>query len=266
MVLLPGISAYVGADIVSGLYACGFEKKEEVCLLIDLGTNGEMAIGKKDRILVTSAAAGPAFEGGNITWGTGSVASAICSVRIQGEQAEVKTIQEKPPLGICGTGVVETAVELVRAGIMEDNGRMEERYFEEGYPLARTEDQRTIVFTRKDVREIQLAKAAIRAGVETLLLRYGIQKEEVSKVFLAVGFGCRLDKEKAVAIGLLPEEFRDKIETVGNSSLCGAMRYLREETMDSSLETIVANASEINLSADHDFNEFYMEYMMFGEE
>ena len=143
---------------------------------------------------------------------------------------------------------------------------MDEKYSEEGFPLGETEDHRRIVFTGKDVREIQLAKAAVRAGIETLLLRYGITKEEVSRVFLAGGFGYKLNKDKAITLGLLPEEFRSKIEPVGNSSLSGAIRYLREGRKEEILKELCGRSREINLSADRDFNEFYMEYMMFGEE
>lgn len=201
--LLPGISTYVGGDITAGLYACGFDKSEEICLLVDLGTNGEMAIGNKDRIFVTSTAAGPAFEGGNITWGTGSIAGAICSVEIQGERAEVKTIQDKPPVGICGT------------------------------------------------------------GVETLLLRYGAEKEQISKVYLAGGFGYKLDQDKAIAIGMLPEEFRDRIETVGNSSLSGGAAYLQDPKGEEAIRNILEVSTKLNLSSDRAFHEFYMDYMMF---
>lgn len=263
VVLLPGISTYVGGDIVSGLFACGFDQNEEICLLVDLGTNGEMALGNRDRILVTSTAAGPAFEGGNIDWGTGSVAGAICSVKIENGKAEVKTIQDKPPVGICGTGVVETAMELVKAEIVEDTGLMDEEYFEDGFPLAKTEDGRTIVFTSKDVREIQLAKAAIRAGAETLILRYGVKKEQIARVYLAGGFGYKLDKNKAIAIGMLPEEFGGRIETVGNSSLSGAAAYLKKEDGETHIKQLIETSAEINLSADKEFNEFYMDYMMF---
>ncbi len=261
--LLPGISTYVGGDITAGLYACGFDKSEEICLLVDLGTNGEMAIGNKDRIFVTSTAAGPAFEGGNITWGMGSIAGAICSVEIQGERAEVKTIQDKPPVGICGTGVVEVAMELVKAGIVEENGLMAEPYFEDGFPLAKTPEGKTIVFTRRDIREIQLAKSAVRAGVETLLLRYGAEKEQISKVYLAGGFGYKLDQDKAIAIGMLPEEFRDRIETVGNSSLSGGAAYLQDPKGEEAIRNILEVSTELNLSSDRAFHEFYMDYMMF---
>ena len=265
-VLLPGISTYVGGDIVSGLYACGFEREEEICMLIDLGTNGEMGIGNREKMLVTSTAAGPAFEGGNISWGAGSVAGAICSVKINGTDVEYKTIQDEAPMGICGTGVVETVAELVKEELVDEMGSLDEDYFDDGFPLAKTLDGREIVFTQQDVREIQLAKAAIRAGVETLVLRYGITKEQVKKVYVAGGFGYKLDKEKAIAIGMLPEEFADKIETVGNSSLAGARQYLRDAAGEERLSKIVETSEEIGLSTDKDFNEFYMDGMMFGEE
>lgn len=263
VVLLPGISTYVGGDIVSGMYAYDFTEKEDVCMFIDLGTNGEMGIGNKEKILVTSTAAGPAFEGGNITWGMGSVPGAICSVKLEGTEAEVKTIRDEAPQGICGTGVVETAAELVREEIVDETGALDEDYFDDGFPLAKTPDGKEIVFTQKDVREIQLAKAAVRAGVETLLLRYGIKKEEVSKVYLAGGFGYKLNTDKAIAIGMIPEEWQDRIVAVGNSSLSGACKYLKDENGDKTIEKLVSISEEVNLSADKEFNEFYMNEMFF---
>lgn len=263
VVLLPGISTYVGGDIVSGMYAYDFTEKEDICMFIDLGTNGEMGIGNKEKILVTSTAAGPAFEGGNITWGMGSVPGAICSVKIEGTETGVKTIREEAPQGICGTGVVETAAELVREEIVDETGALDEDYFDDGFPLAKTPDGKEIVFTQKDVREIQLAKAAVRAGVETLLLRYGIKKEEVSKVYLAGGFGYKLNTDKAIAIGMIPEEWQERIVAVGNSSLSGACKYLKDENGDKTIEKLVSISEEVNLSADKEFNEFYMNEMFF---
>lgn len=266
VVILPGVSTYVGGDIVSGMYACGMDKTEEICMLIDLGTNGEMALGNKNRIMVTSTAAGPAFEGGNICWGTGSVAGAICSVEIHDKKASVKTIQEEQPVGICGTGVVEAIAELVREEIVDETGCMAEEYFETGFSLAETKDGRAIAFTRKDVREIQLAKSAVRAGIETLLLRYGVNMEQVDRVYIAGGFGYKLNIEKAAAIELLPGAFRDRIETVGNSSLAGAAAFLRNERSEACLQKLIEVSQEISLSADKDFNEFYMDYMMFSRD
>lgn len=260
--LLPGISTYVGADIAAGIYSCGMASQEETSLLIDLGTNGEMAIGNKDRILVTSTAAGPAFEGGNISWGMGSVQGAVCSVQIEDGKASCRTIGDQPPLGLCGTGVVETAAELVRSGLVDETGLLDEEY-EDGFCLGETPAGEKILFTQKDVREIQLAKSAVRAGLETLLLRYGTDAAGIHKVYLAGGFGFKLDLDKAVSIGLFPQELRGKIQTVGNSSLGGAVQYLTDKNAEEKLEEIIARSEEINLSADKEFNEFYMEYMFF---
>lgn len=266
VVILPGISTYVGGDIVSGIIDCGIAEKDGISLLVDLGTNGEMALGNRERILVTSTAAGPAFEGGNITWGTGSIAGAICSVEIHGKDVKVKTIQDQPPLGICGTGVVEAVSEMVKEEFIDETGLMDAGFFDDGFPLSKTASGQEIVLTAKDVREIQLAKAAIRAGAETLILRYGISKEQVSNVYLAGGFGYKLNKEKAVAIGMLPEEFLGKIEAVGNTSLQGAALYLSAEEQEEKIRRIIGISSEVDLSKDKKFNEFYMDHMMFGED
>ncbi|MDY3919044.1 MAG: ASKHA domain-containing protein [Candidatus Limivivens sp.] len=263
VILLPGISTYVGGDILSGLLACGFAESEETCLLVDLGTNGEMAIGKKDRILVTSTAAGPAFEGGNISCGMGSVAGAICNVDLSGGGVHVRTIGGKAPIGLCGTGVIETVSELVKEDYVDDTGRLEEPYFEQGFELARTPEGQPICFTQKDVREIQLAKSAVRAGIETLLKRFGASYSDISRVYLAGGFGFHMDQQKAVSIGLLPSGLADRLETVGNSSLSGAIRYLLDEDAPAQAEQILEAASEVELSTDSAFNEFYMEYMYF---
>lgn len=258
IVILPGISTYVGGDITAGLYTCDFDKRDKVAVLIDLGTNGEMAAGCKDRILVTSTAAGPAFEGGNITHGTGSVQGAICNVTLKDGKAEVKTIGDAAPQGICGTGVIDIVYELMKEEVIDETGLLDEDYFDEGFPLAEN-----IAFYQKDVREIQLAKSAVRAGLETLLLRYGAAYDEIDKIYIAGGFGYKMDVQKAIGIGLLPEECADKIEAVGNSSLRGAVGYLLDEDAADRIEKIISCSSEINLSNDKKFNEFYMDYMYF---
>lgn len=263
VILLPGISTYVGADITAGMLMCGFEKKEKPCLLIDLGTNGEMTIGTKEKILVTSTAAGPAFEGGNISCGMGSVRGAICGVSIDGTDVKCQTIADAPAIGLCGTGVIETVAELLENEWIDETGMLDEDYFDDGFVLAKTPDGTDISFTQKDVREIQLAKSAVRAGVETLLLRFGVSYEDIDQVFLAGGFGYRINLDKAIAIGLLPEELHDKIVAVGNSSLGGATLYLTEPEAAQHLAQIVSVSEEIGLSTDLDFNRFYTDYMFF---
>lgn len=261
-VIFPGFSAFVGGDIVSGLYACGFDEKEELALLIDLGTNGEMALGNKNHLLVTSTAAGPAFEGGNISCGTGSVAGAVCSVVLEKKVAKIKTLWNKPPVGICGTGVVELMAELVREEVVDETGLLEEEYFEDGFPVAETAEGNCLVFTQGDIRELQLAKAAVRAGIEVLLKRYGACKEQVTEVYIAGGFGYGLNKDKAIAIGMLPEEFREKVTAVGNSCIAGLGRFLQGGG-EEAVHTLVKNAEEINLAMDAEFQNCYMEAMMF---
>ncbi len=261
--LMPGISTYVGADIVSGLLSCGFDRSDSVNILIDLGTNGEMAIGNREKILVTSTAAGPAFEGGNISCGMGSVHGAICGVEINGTEVCVETIGGKEPLGLCGTGVIETACELLKEELIDETGMLDEDYFDDGFLLAWSADGQDIRFTQKDVREIQLAKSAVRAGLETLLLRYGAAYDDIGTLYLAGGFGYKMDLKKAVGIGLLPEELLDRTVAVGNSALEGCVEFLTDGTAAERIERIIAVSEEVPLASDKDFNRFYTDYMFF---
>ena len=265
IILLPGISTYVGADITSGLMACDFDKSDEVMAFVDLGTNGEMAIGNKARILVTSTAAGPAFEGGNISCGMGSVAGAVCHVDIRNGETICDTIGNAPMIGICGTGVIECTYELLKEGLIDETGMLDEAYFEQGFELGKTSEGQSLVYTQSDIREIQLAKSAVRAGFETLIKRYGVSYNQIDKVYLAGGFGYKMDIEKAVGIGLFPAELKDRIIPVGNSSLKGAVRYLAEADSVDRTGYIVEHAEEISLAMDDDFNQLYMDYMYFEE-
>ncbi len=261
--VLPGFSAFVGADIVSGLLCCGFYEAEKPSFFIDLGTNGEMAIGNRERLLVTSTAAGPAFEGGNISWGVGSVGGAIYQVDIRQNEVKTATILNKPPVGICGTGVIETTASLLQEEIMDETGLLDEDYFDDGYVLAQTEDGRDITFTQKDIRELQLAKAAVRAGMETLLVRYGVGYNELEHVYVAGGFGVHLNMEKAAAIGLIPQELLGKVKAVGNTSLGGAGIYGRDPEAEERCRKMIACGTEVDLSTDKSFQEFYVDSMFF---
>lgn len=262
VVILPGISTYVGADIVSGLVQCGFADSEDISVLIDLGTNGEMAIGNRDRILVTSAAAGPAFEGGNIKCGTGSVPGAVSAVDIQYGRAKVETIQNKTPVGICGSGVVELTAELLKNERIDETGALDEDYFEDGYPVVLGMAGK-IVFTQKDIREIQMAKSAVASALELLTKRYGIKMEEVDKVYLAGGFGFYVNIEKAVLIGLIPEQWKDKIVVSGNTSLKGSVDAIMKNDFIQKAEALVKVSSELALAMDPEFNELYTKNMFF---
>lgn len=256
--ILPGISAFVGADIVSGLLACRMQEKEEYALFLDIGTNGEMAVGNKDVLFVTSTAAGPAFEGGNISCGVASVPGAIDKVEILFPYARIHTLGDKNAIGLCGTGVIETVYELLRNRILDENGTLAEQFLEDGYPLVKNK----IYLKQQDIREFQVAKAAIRAGMECLLERSGIPKEKNSKVYLAGSFGCHISVEKAFGIGLLPKRLKEQIQLVGNTSLDGARQYLLGEN-EACVETLASMAKEIRLTTDAEFQEKFLQYMGF---
>ena len=258
--LVGGISAFVGGDIVSGLYMCGFDRSSDVCLFVDLGTNGEMAIGNKDAILCTSAAAGPAFEGGRLSCGTGSVEGAVCAVEAAaGGGLRTETIGGKKPCGICGTGVVELTAELLKNGCIDSTGRMADGLSGE---FRLTDGVR---FTQKDVREIQTAKSAIRAGIEILIAESGVCERDIKTVYIAGGFGKRLNIEKACAIGLLPQRFAGRYRAVGNSSLGGCVKILDSRDGFERTEYIRGTAKDFSLAENEKFADMYIKYMEFSD-
>lgn len=272
MTILPGISAFAGADLVSGIVAAGMHKKDEISILVDVGTNGEMAIGNKDRILVASAAAGPAFEGGNIRCGVAGIPGAISGVELfsnpleagefshpeEGIQIRLETIQGKSPVGICGTGVIETVYELRKRELMDETGLLKKEYFSEGFPL--TKD---ISFTIGDVRQVQAAKSAIRTGIELLIKEYGVDYEEIHRLYLAGSFGEHMNIRKTVGIGLLPQELEQKTVSLGNTSLLGGILYLTEPERRQEFVETANRAEEILLAEHKDFQELYLKYMYF---
>ena len=264
-IFLPGISAFVGADIVSGIYALDVLEEEKPVLLLDLGTNGEMALGCKKKLLVASAAAGPAFEGSELAMHIH--ASGI--MRVLHELIVCKNIdnygtlvdkyfENGYPVDMCGDEIAETKI--------SEAGRDETESFEAGS----SDTKEKLWMTQEDIREIQMAKGAIRAGIEMLLGAYGIAPEEVEKVYLAGGMGYYINPEDAVAIGLLPDAFLQKnhIQAVGNTSLQGAVRFLQEGEAAAveKLHRITDLAKEIVLANTTRFHSLYMKYMNFEEE
>lgn len=244
-VLLPSIAGYVGADTVAAILASGMHLSEEVCLLVDIGTNGEIALGNKDGITVCAAAAGPAFEGAQISCGAGGIAGAINSVRFTDGRVRYTTIDNKPPIGICGSGILDAMAELLRTELVDESG-----YFEDK-ELIITEE---ISITAGDIRQIQLAKAAIAAGIHTLLECCSTSLDNVAHCYLAGGFGSYLNKESACAIGLLPKALLNKIEPIGNAAGMGAVLWLLSEKSRMEADDIAHNARYLELSASPVFN------------
>jgi uncharacterized 2Fe-2S/4Fe-4S cluster protein (DUF4445 family) len=272
--IMPFISAYIGGDITAGLLTRRGADTGEPFILVDMGTNGEIAFYSDGRLLCTAAAAGPAFEGGNISCGSGSVEGAISKVRVRGGGFEYDTIGGAPARSICGSGILDAMACFVSEGIIDASGALNEDspFAEEGRILiappaadgpAYSDGSCSggIALTQKDIREFQLAKSAIRTGIEILIIETGGNAPD--KLFLAGGFGQNLDPDSAVKVGLLPDSLKGKVIPIGNSSLNGASMAAKDTALLSTAQSIAKDGREINLAAHHSFNELFMEHMMF---
>lgn len=255
--IYPMISAFIGGDIVAGMSEVFAKKSGKVSLFLDLGTNGELVIGDGERFLATATAMGPAFEGGAIRCGVGGIAGAIKRVYIENsKQLQYETIDGKEPIGICGSGILDLCACLLELGYMDKTGFLCEPYFTEGVYLAEN-----VIFTQGDIRNLQLAKGAVRAGIEILLKSYGITEDEVDTVYLAGGFGCYLQPESATKIGLIPKEFSNRISAIGNSCLYG-MR--RNNVIDKeNIKNLCEHTKVLNLAEEEEFQNLYIEHMNF---
>lgn len=262
--ILPGISAFVGGDVLSGLYATDMQNQEKLTLFLDLGTNAEMALGNQDKILTTSAAAGPAFEGGNIKYGMAAIKGAIHQVRITFSGTKFKTIQYGRPIGLCGSGIIELTSELLEHHIIDNNGLLTEPYFSEGFPITLPNPAvETIRFFQSDIREVQMAKSAIRVGIKMLCNVYGCMESDIEKVYLAGAFGASTNLKKAASIGLIPSCFLDKTTLCGNTSLLGAIKYAIDENADDTIAKLKENTQILYLANQSDFDTEYISHLNF---
>lgn len=276
--LLPGIASYVGSDITSGILASGMMDSDKYSLLLDLGTNGEIALGNSSRIITCSSAAGPAFEGANIKCGTGGVNGAISKVNLS-EKNIYETINGSKACGICGSGVLDIVSEFIKHKIIDETGRMlDKSEMKESHLTKRlnfkdsikeflleedTSNKEPIVFTQKDVRELQLAKASIAAGIQLMMKEMGIDYNDIVKVYIGGGFGNFMNVESAVTIGLIPSALREKVYFVGNSAGTGAKLYLISIENRKKIYEIIKITSYIELSKRKDFQDYYIDSMMF---
>ncbi len=246
---LPGISAFVGADLVAGLHHVGLPASPDRWrLLIDLGTNAEILLYNHEKILCTAAAAGPCFEGACISSGMSASRGAICFYDLDGTCG---TIEDVPPEGICGTGLVDAVAVLLERGIIDETGYMEPPVFYlcEGVSLI-----------QEDIRQYQLAKSAIHAAIEALVRRAGIAWEDIEQMSIAGGFACLINVENAVRTGLLPRELADRCAPETNTALLGTARYAHDGV---DLSAYITRAEYVDLAADPYFSERFMEGMMF---
>lgn len=253
-----GISAYVGGDILAGLASVKILQEKKATLFIDLGTNAEMALWNgRNKIYVTSAPAGPAFEAANISCGVGSIEGAVSGICIENGEQTLRVIGDQKPIGFCGSGILEAVYELRRNGLMDETGLLEDEYFEKGYPVAR------LRITQQDIRQIQLAKAAVYSAIAILMEKAKIVSGQIEKVYLAGGFGYYLNVEKAIGIGMFPTAFDGKIKAVGNTSLQGTKEIVNARITPDDLCKIKNVCEEIYLSNEKDFQEIFLNCMNF---
>lgn len=254
VIVLPSISAYIGADIVSGMFYLKDDMFKHKSILIDLGTNGEIVLFDGENIYCASTAAGPALEGASIKDGVGGVEGAISNFQIKNNISSFSTIGDVTPIGICGSGIIDIMAELLKNEYVDVSGRFEKGEFK---------ITNNISFYQKDIREVQLAKSAIRSGIEVLLNEANLKEEEIEYVYIAGGFGKHINIEKAAIIGIISKKWLGKTKVIGNSSLGGAIHYLFDKDADIKIDKLIDDCIYIELSLDERFNKYFIENIGF---
>ena len=251
--VLPSIAAYVGADIVAGIASINPAGKFRRFLFLDIGTNGEIAVVTPEKIWCCATAAGPAFEGANISCGMPAVEGAINKYDSYG----YTTIGNLPPAGLCGSGVIDVVAHLVRNNLVQSDGLLTQDFqLDENFP--------ELKLVQQDIREVQLAKSAIMAGIKVLLKNASLCYDDLDALVLAGGFGNYIDIQNAIAIGLLPGEMEHKIISMGNTSGTGTLLALKSVQFDEVLNRVTEKSNYIELSGDEDFVLEYVMNMDFG--
>ncbi len=277
------IAGHVGSDITAGIITNDLMACDKGHLFIDIGTNGEIVLTGNGRAVACSTAAGPAFEGSSIKQGMRAARGAIERVDILKDRVEIAVIGDAEPIGICGSGIIDAVGELIRTGIVDKSGRLlgREKLAKKGisenilkhikeddksndFVLYFSKDGKSdVVITQKDVREVQLAKAAISAGITIMMKEIGITKDTLEKISIAGAFGNYIRNTSAINIGLLPKIAEEKIYSLGNSAGIGASMILLSERSKEEAEVAARRIEHIELAARSDFQDQYMMAMMF---
>lgn len=279
MIIFPAVSGFVGGDITAGMMET--VNRNELTLYLDIGTNGEMALGKGDRYVCCATAAGPAFEGAQIELGMPASKGAVDKVWLEGRRIKYSVIGNDRPVGLCGSGLIDALAVLLKAGIIDENGTIlsgqelpilfRSYVFEvEAEDAAQSTETSLAVhiapgvyITQEDIRKLQLAKGAIAAGIEVLFKEYGCMPCNIDVLTFAGGFGNYIDKASAAAIGLFPQELLDRAKEVGNAAGNGAVSAaLSQEAWERALD-ISSNMRYIELASYPHFDEMYVEHMNF---
>lgn len=270
--LLPNIAGFVGADHVAMLLATGLADHDGVVLGMDIGTNTEVSLRAKGQHWSCSTASGPAFEGAHIRHGMRAAPGAIERVVIHDGRAMIKTVDDAPPVGICGSGILDLVAQMARAGVLNARGAMQP------HPLVRRGEsglefivvpgnprgEGEITFSRADVAEIQLAKGAMRAGVNILLKRAGVTEADIDEVIIAGAFGTYLDAQSGLDIGMFPRVERHRIRQVGNAAGAGARMALLSAAQRERAIQIARQVEYVELTAEREFQSEFARAMVLG--
>jgi uncharacterized 2Fe-2S/4Fe-4S cluster protein (DUF4445 family) len=273
---LPGVSGYVGGDVTAGVLACGLDNENDLSILIDIGTNGEMVLGNKEFLISASASAGPAFEGSGLSCGMRASSGAIQKVKITPAQFGVDygAIGDVKPRGICGSGYIDLIAQMLEAGLLEKDGKIkrvknkrirEGEYGREFVVAFREESDSTcdIVITETDIDNIKRAKGAIYAATAILVKHMGLEFPMIKKFFIAGGFGTYINVTHAINIGLLPDLDKDRFIFVGNSSLAGSRQVLLSSEAINKANEIAKKMTYFELSVDPGYMDEYMAALFF---
>jgi len=255
---LPCLGGFVGSDILAGILATNLGEREDLNGLVDLGTNGEIVMGNRQRLLCASTAAGPAFEGARISMGMRASTGTISEVKVEDRTVHCRVLGNVPPQGLCGSGLVDAVAAGLELGRIQSSGR-----FNNG--AASWELAAPVILTQSDIRELQLAKGAIAAGIRMLLARLGARPENLKKLYLAGAFGNYINRASAQRIGLInfPAE---KVEAAGNTALLGAkLALFCPEGEDGSFLQLRQRTEHVALNADQGFQDTFVEEMAFPE-
>lgn len=267
----PCISAYVGGDITAGMLAVGLKKKPGTVLYIDIGTNGEIVLSHEGRLISTSCAAGPALEGMNILCGQRATPGAVDSFNMTSDyKYRYTTIGEAPPIGICGSGLIDITAALINAGLIQASGRLKpplkipkDSPWLEELKEGRFTFADKVYFDQKDIRQVQLAKGAIAAAVKMMLDTKGLTEKDLDEIIIAGAFGFHLQPESLRTISLIPKNYEGPVRFVGNSSLAGAARMLLTPAAIDDLNALAAETEVLELGFDPKFQDVFLEYLAF---
>ncbi|HLC15924.1 MAG TPA: ASKHA domain-containing protein, partial [Thermodesulfovibrionia bacterium] len=265
---LPCVASYVGGDIVAGVLASRLHKSEEIKILIDIGTNGEIVVGNSEWLITTACSAGPCFEGGGLKYGMRATNGAIDRIVIHPNtlEPEINVIGGGMPEGICGSGIIDALAEMYLKGVISQKGKISKDLDskniirgEEGLEyILYKDDKKEVTITEADIDNIIRAKAAIYSGFTVLLQEVGLGFESITKIYIAGGFGKFLDIQKAIIIGMLPDLELERFEYLGNTSVTGAYLCLLSEALRKEAEEIAHRMTSVELSVSRTFMDEYV--------